>query len=219
MEGKDPVKFYPAQEERWNVISHGLGLVLSFIALVLLLRKAGEYDSTRISISFVVFATGLILLYAASTFYHSSRDPVWRFRLKIFDHVAIFILIAGTYTPFALVTLRGTVGWIIFGIVWGIALAGTVLKLFYTGKYKTLSTILYVGMGWIIIVAIKPLIDNLSVGGLWWLFSGGVFYTLGAVLYSISSIKYNHALFHLFVLLGSFSHFMAIYEHVIPLEK
>ncbi len=219
MEGKDPVKFYPAQEERWNVISHGLGLVLSFIALVLLLRKAGEYDSTRISISFVVFATGLILLYAASTFYHSSRDPVWRFRLKIFDHVAIFILIAGTYTPFALVTLKGTVGWIIFGIAWGIALAGTVLKLFYTGKYKTLSTILYVGMGWIIIVAIKPLIDNLSVGGLWWLFSGGVFYTLGAVLYSISSIKYNHALFHLFVLLGSFSHFMAIYEHVIPLEK
>lgn len=219
MEGKDPVKFYPAQEERWNVISHGLGLVLSFVALVLLLRKAGEYDSTRISISFLVFATGLILLYAASTFYHSSRDPVWRFRLKIFDHVSIFILIAGTYTPFALVTLKGTVGWIIFGIAWGIALAGTVLKLFYTGKYKTLSTILYVGMGWIIIVAIKPLIDNLSVGGLWWLFSGGVFYTLGAVLYSISSIKYNHALFHLFVLLGSFSHFMAIYEHVIPLEK
>ena len=219
MEGEGPVKFYPAQEERWNIISHGLGLVLSFVALVLLLQKAGDYDSTRLSISFVVFATGLILLYAASTFYHSSRNPVWRFRLKIFDHVAIFILIAGTYTPFALITLKGTVGWIIFGIAWGIALAGTVLKLFYTGKYKTLSTILYVGMGWIIIAAIKPLIDNLSVGGLWWLFSGGVFYTLGAVLYSINRIKYNHALFHLFVLLGSFSHFMAIYEHVIPLEK
>lgn len=219
MESEGPVKFYPAQEERWNIISHGLGLALSFVALILLLQKALDYENTLVLISFLVFGLGLILLYAASTFYHSARNPVWRYRLKIFDHVAIFILIAGTYTPFALITLKGTVGWIIFGIAWGIALAGTILKLFYTGRYKTLSTILYVGMGWIIIAAIKPLIDNLSSGGLWWLFSGGVFYTLGAVLYSIGRLKYNHALFHLFVLLGSFSHFMAIYEHVIPLQK
>lgn len=219
MEGEGPVKYYPEQEERWNIISHGLGLALSFVALILLLQKALEYDNTLLLISFLVFGLGLILLYAASTFYHSARNPVWRYRLKIFDHVAIFILIAGTYTPFALITLKGTVGWIIFGIAWGIALAGTILKLFYTGKYKTLSTILYVGMGWIIIAAIKPLIDNLSSGGLWWLFSGGIFYTLGAILYSISRLQYNHALFHLFVLLGSFSHFMAIYEHVVPLQK
>lgn len=219
MEGEGPVKYYPAQEERWNIISHGLGLALSFVALIMLLQKALEYDNTLLLISFLVFGLGLILLYAASTFYHSARNPVWRYRLKIFDHVAIFILIAGTYTPFALITLKGTVGWIIFGIAWGIALAGTILKLFYTGRYKTLSTILYVGMGWIIIAAIKPLIDNLSSGGLWWLFSGGIFYTLGAILYSISRLQYNHALFHLFVLLGSFSHFMAIYEHVIPLQK
>lgn len=219
MEGEGPVKYYPAQEERWNIISHGLGLVLSFVALIMLLQKALEYDDILLLISFLVFGFGLILLYAASTFYHSARNPVWRYRLKIFDHVAIFILIAGTYTPFALITLKGTVGWIIFGIAWGIALAGTILKLFYTGRYKTLSTILYVGMGWIIIAAIKPLIDNLSSGGLWWLFSGGIFYTLGAILYSISKLQYNHALFHLFVLLGSFSHFMAIYEHVVPLQK
>jgi len=219
MEGEGPVKYYPAQEERWNIISHGLGLALSFVALIMLLQKALEYDNTLLLISFLVFGLGLILLYAASTFYHSARNPVWRYRLKIFDHVAIFILIAGTYTPFALITLKGTVGWIIFGIAWGIALAGTILKLFYTGRYKTLSTILYVGMGWIIIAAIKPLIDNLSSGGLWWLFSGGIFYTLGAILYSISRLQYNHALFHLFVLLGSFSHFMAIYEHVVPLQK
>lgn len=218
MEGQGPIKFYPAKEERWNIISHGLGVILSFIALVLLLEKAAKFNSTRLTLSFLIFALGLILLYSASTFYHSAQNPVWRYRLKIFDHIAIFILIAGTYTPFALVTLKGTVGWIIFGIAWGIALTGTILKFFFTGKYKTLSTILYVGMGWIIIAAIKPLIDNLSAGGLWWLFTGGGCYTLGAVLYSISRIKYNHALFHLFVLLGSFSHFMAIYEHVVPLK-
>lgn len=218
MEGEERVKFYPEREERWNILSHGLGLMLSFVALILLLQKAGKYDNYILSVSFLVFAVGLVMLYAASTFYHSAQDPVWRYRLKILDHVAIFILIAGTYTPFALITLKGMVGWIIFGIAWGIALAGTILKFFYTGKYKTLSTILYVGMGWIIIIAIKPLIDNLSAGGLWWLFSGGVFYTIGAILYSISRIKYNHALFHLFVLLGSFSHFMAIYNHVIPLK-
>ncbi len=216
MEGEGPVKYYPHKEERWNILTHGFGFIMSLLAAVLLCIRAGEFEDGRLTLSFIVFALGLILLYAASTFYHSAKDPVWRFRLKVLDHIAIFILIAGTYTPFALITLKGTTGWIIFGVAWGIALTGTVLKLFFTGKYKNLSTLLYVGMGWIIIFAIKPLIENLSSGGLWWLFAGGFFYTLGAVLYSIKKIPYNHALFHLFVLLGSFSHFMAIYNHVFP---
>ncbi|MEG9328431.1 hemolysin III family protein [Salinimicrobium catena] len=219
MEGEGPVKFYPPKEEKWNILTHGFGILLSLLAAVLLWIRAAEFQSTRVTLTFMVFAVSLLLLYASSTFYHSAKDPVWRFRLKVLDHIAIFILIAGTYTPFSLVTLKGTTGWVIFGVAWGIALTGTILKLFFTGKYKTLSTILYVSMGWIIIAAIKPLLENLSVGGLWWLFAGGLFYTLGAVLYSINRLKYNHALFHFFVLFGSFSHFMAIYEHVIPLKN
>ena len=216
MKEPDPGKYYSQKEEFWNVLSHGTGLGLSLLALVLLLIRASHFDSIRLSLSFAVFGVGLILLYAASTFYHSARDPEWRYRLKIFDHIAIFILIAATYTPFSLVTLKGDMGWIIFGVAWGIAFFGTILKLFFTGRFKILSTLLYVGMGWVIIFAIKPLIENLSGAGLFWLFAGGFFYTVGAILYNISRIKYNHAIFHFFVLLGSFSHFMAIYQHVFP---
>lgn len=216
MEGEGPAKFYSPKEEKWNIISHASGLVLSLAALYFLLTKAASFESDRLTISFAVFGVALVLLYSASTFYHSAKDPVWRFRLKIFDHIAIFILIAATYTPFALITLSGTTGLIILGVAWGIAFLGTVLKVFFTGKFKILSTLIYVGMGWIIIFAIKPLLENLSSAGLWWLFGGGLFYTLGAILYSLARIRYNHAWFHLFVLLGSFCHFLAIYFYVFP---
>lgn len=216
MEGEGPAKFYSPKEEKWNVISHAFGLVLSIIAAYFLVVRASGFANIKMTISFVVFGVSLILLYAASTFYHNAKDPVVRFKLKILDHIGIFILIAGTYTPFALVTLGGSIGWIILSVAWGIAFLGTILKIFFTGRFKVLSTLMYVGMGWIIIFAIKPLIENLSSGGLWWLFAGGFFYTLGAILYSISRINYNHAWFHLFVLLGSFCHFMAIFFHVVP---
>lgn len=216
MEGEGPAKFYSPKEEKWNIISHAFGMILSVFALFLLIRQGVNAGNESLLISFIVFGVSMILLYSASTLYHSAKDPGIRYKLKIFDHIAIFFLIAGTYTPFALVTLKGTIGWIIFGVAWGIALLGTVLKIFFTGRFKILSTILYVGMGWIIIFAIRPLIENLSSGGLWWLFSGGVFYTVGAILYSISRISYNHAWFHLFVLLGTFCHFNSIYFHVAP---
>lgn len=216
MEGEGPAKYYSPKEEKWNIISHAIGLLLSIPALYFLWVRAEEFVSPGKTVSFIVFGVALVLLYAASTLYHSAKDPSLRYKLKILDHIAIFVLIAGTYTPFALVTLGGTTGWIIFGVAWGIAFLGTILKIFFTGRFKILSTLMYVGMGWIIIFAIKPLIENLSADGLWWLFSGGFFYTLGAILYSTSRINYNHAWFHLFVLLGSFSHFMSIYFHVIP---
>ena len=208
------IRFYPSREEKLNIITHAVGLALSILGLLLLLLKATKFDSTKLLISYVIFGSSLILLYSASTLYHSTRDLRKRFIYKIFDHIAIFILIAGTYTPFALITLRGQTGWIILAVVWGIALFGTVLKLFFTGRFKILSTLLYVGMGWVIIFAIKPLNENLSSEGLWWLMSGGLAYTIGAILYSISRIKFNHAIFHFFVLLGSYCHFMAIYNHV-----
>ncbi len=215
---KKPLKIrsYSPKEELLNVITHGAGLVLSVLGLFLLIFKALEFDSRRLLLSFLIFGGSLILLYLASTLYHSTKDQRKRFSFKIFDHIAIFILIAGTYTPFALVTLQGRTGWIILGVVWGIALFGTILKLFFTGRFKILSTLLYVGMGWVIIFAIKPLMENLSSQGLLWLLGGGLAYTIGAILYSISRINYNHAIFHFFVLLGSYCHYMAIYNHVSP---
>lgn len=207
---------YSRKEENLNIYSHALGILLSVPGFYLLMEKAGQYNDLRLTISFAVFGFSLILLYSASTLYHSATNPKRRYRLKIFDHVAIFILIAGSYTPFALVTLSGLTGTLILIVSWSIALTGTILKLFFTGRYKILSTIMYVGMGWIIIFAIQPLIKNLSAAGLWWLFAGGISYTLGAILYNINRIKYNHAIFHLFVLLGSFCHFMSIYQNVRP---
>ena len=212
---KKHLTYYPSTEEKLNILTHGLGLLLSIAALVLLIVHASQNGTARHIVSFTIFGASLILLYSASTLYHYSQSPNIRHKLNILDHASIYILIAGTYTPFTLITLKGALGWTIFGITWGIALIGVILKLFYTGKYDKISTIAYVGMGWIIIFAVKPLIDNLPLNGLYWLLSGGVFYTIGAVLYSIKKIKFNHAIFHIFVLLGSFSHFMAIYFYVL----
>lgn len=216
MKKPEDLIFYSAVEERWNVLTHGLGFALGVVAFFLLLDRAGNYDSLKMTLGFGIFGLGLILLYAASTFYHSATNPRWRHKLNIFDHIAIFVLIAATYTPFCLVTLEGTTGWIILGVSWGIALVGTNLKIFFTGKYQILSTLMYVGMGWIIVFAIQPLMANLSEAGLWWLLAGGLSYTLGAVMYNLKKIRFNHTIFHLFVLGGSFCHFMSIYNHVHP---
>ncbi len=208
--------FYPPYEEKLNIISHGFGFALSIIGLLLLLNRAHTLGDMIHLISFSVFGASLILLYAASTFYHSAKSPRLRYKLNILDHASIYLLIAGTYTPFALVTLSGVTGWIIFGVVWIMAVVGVVLKLFYTGRYNLLSTAMYVLMGWIIVFAIKPLINNLDPTGLIWLFAGGISYTLGAVFFIFDRIKYNHAIFHLFVLTGSFCHYISIYFYVLP---
>jgi hemolysin III len=148
--------------------------------------------------------------------YHSATTPLLRNRLQIVDHAAIYILIAGTYTPYTLVVLPDTTGWIIFGVSWGMAASGIVLKIFFTGKYDLISTLMYVFMGWIIVFAFEPLVDALSEQGLFWLVAGGIAYTVGAVLYSIRKIKFNHAIFHVFVLLGSACHFVSIYFYILP---
>ena len=139
-------------------------------------------------------------MYLASTLYHASKHPEKRFKLKIFDHAAIYVLIAGSYTPFTLVSLNGETGWFIFSIVWILAFTGIILKLFFTGRFKVLSTAMYVLMGWLIIFYFKELTANLHSDGVFYLIIGGVFYTIGAVLYSIKKIKFNHAIFHVFVL-------------------
>lgn len=209
-------KYYPPKEERLNIISHGIGLVLSIIALVLLVIKANQFGGLRNLVSFSIFGASMVLLYAASTFYHSATTHRKRMRLNIFDHSSIYVLIAGTYTPFALITLSGTTGMIILWTVWLCALVGVILKFFFTGRYQLLSTIMYVGMGWIIVFAAKPLMENLDPAGLIWLLAGGISYTIGAVLFMVKKIPYNHAIFHVFVLMGTFAHFMSIYFYILP---
>ncbi len=213
------VTYYEVKEEILNVISHGIGLLLSIAALVLLVVFASLEGTTWHIVSFAIYGASLIVLYSASTLYHYVQHPELRRKLNIFDHAAIYILIAGTYTPFTLIVLKGWVGWTIFGFSWGLAIIRVILKLFYTGEYDKISTLAYVLMGWLIIFAIKPLVGNLPFKGLMWLLSGGVAYTVGALLYSIKSIRYNHAIFHIFVLFGSFSHFIAIFFYVLPIKK
>ncbi len=210
--------FYTPLEERINVLSHALGLVLSIFALGLLVAYASRYGSLLHVISFGVFGASLVILYAASTLYHSTTNPQRRVRFRILDHAAIYVLIAGTYTPIALVILRGSLGWLMFGITWGLALTGIVLKLFFTGRFSRTSTVMYVLMGWLSFVVIKPLIDNFSLDGLLWLLAGGIAYTVGAIIYSFKKIKFNHAIFHVFVLLGSACHFVSVYFYVLPAE-
>lgn len=208
--------FYDKQEERLNIISHALGFVLSLVALVLLVRYAAVYGNVWHITSFAIFGGSLILLYAASTLYHYTQNPKLRLKLNVIDHAAIYVLIAGTYTPFTLVVLKGWLGWTLFGVSWGLAIAGILFKLFFFGRFDKLSTAMYIGMGWVIIFAIKPLIDSFPLEGLMWLFGGGLSYTIGAIIYSMKGVKYNHAIFHVFVLIGSFCHFMAVFFYVLP---
>lgn len=211
---KEGVRFYSPAEERINVWSHGLGVLLSLVGLVMLVLRAISFGDVWRIVSFSIFGVSMVLLYTASTVYHNSKIPSVRAKLNVFDHASIFVLIAGSYTPFTLVTLHGWVGWTIFGIAWGAALTGITLKLFFIGKYKLLSTIMYVVMGWIIVFAISPLMKNMSPEGLSWLLAGGISYTVGAVLYSLKGMKYNHAVFHVFVLMGTICHFITIYRYV-----
>ncbi len=202
---------YKKSEERLNVISHAFGIAFGLVGLGLLIQKSNSLAQPLYTFSYWVYGLSLIVLFTASTLYHGAKNPNLRKKLKVFDHVAIYFLIAGTYTPFTLLGLKGVWGWSIFAAAWVVGIAGMVLKLFFTGKYKLLSTISYVAMGWIIVVAIKPLIQNLPLPSLWLLMWGGVFYTVGAVLYSIKKIPYNHAIFHFFVLGGAVCHFLGVY--------
>lgn len=212
----DGAKFYPPIEERINIYSHALGLALSAVALVFLLLKASANGNARDVVVAGVFGVSLILLYLTSTVYHAATDPRRRKKLRVVDHSMIYVLIAGTYTPLALITLNGSVGWTLFSVSWATASAGITLKIFFTGRFEVISTLMYVLMGWMAIFAIKPLMRELSPEGLYWLFAGGLAYTVGAILYAIKKIPFNHAIFHLFVLAGSACSFVTIYFYVLP---
>ena len=204
-------------EELFNSITHGAGVLLSIAGLVLLIVFSSIYGSAGHIVSCTIFGITLILLYTASTLYHGIQKPQVKRVLKIFDHSCIYLLIAGTYTPFLLVTLRGFLGWTMFGVIWFMAIIGVLFKIFFVHRFKIISTVAYLLMGWIIIFLIKPLINSLPSGGIILLVAGGLAYSLGVIFYAWKKLPFNHAIWHLFVLAGSICHFCAIIFFVLPL--
>lgn len=196
--------------EFWNAVTHGTGAVLSLIGGIVLITLASLYGNGWQLTSAIVFSLSLIGLYTASTFYHSAREPKAKGRLKVLDHCMIYVLIAGSYTPFALIALRDDGGWILFGTVWALALAGIVFKLRFTGRFELLSTLIYLAMGWLVLFAAGPMLRNVGTQELIWLGVGGLFYSFGTIFYLMDRIRHNHAIWHAFVLAGSASHFVAI---------
>ncbi|MHB8077630.1 MAG: PAQR family membrane homeostasis protein TrhA [Candidatus Krumholzibacteriia bacterium] len=205
---------YSLGEEIANSVSHGLGAGLSVLGLVLLVIRAVRAGDPWQIVSFAIFGATMVVLYTSSTLYHAMRPPRARRVFKILDHGAIYLLIAGTYTPFVLVSLRGPWGWSMFGIIWGLAIGGIVFKIWFAGRFKLVSTLIYLGMGWLCAVAARPLIHHVPGPGLLWMLAGGLFYSGGTAFYLQRSMKYHHAIWHLFVLAGTACHFWAIYHYV-----
>lgn len=206
---------YSLGEEIANAVTHGLGVALSMAALVLLVIAASRTGNPWQLASAITYGVTLVLLYMASTLYHSIPGPRARRVFKIIDHSAIYLLIAGTYTPFTLVTLRDTGGWWLFGVIWSLAVAGVSLEAFWVYRPKWLSATVYLGMGWLVVAAMKPLLTNLAPAGVWLLAAGGLAYTLGTAFYVLKRIPYMHMVWHLFVLAGSVCHFLAVVLYVL----
>ena len=202
---------YTIQEEIWSSLIHGIGIALSIAGLIVLVTLAAQDGNVWVVVSTAIFGVSMVVLYTASTLYHAIPNPEIKLKLKKFDHISIYYLIAGTYTPFMLVNMRGSVGWTVFGIIWGLALIGTVLKLCTQGSgTKAWSIGLYLLMGWLVVFASKQLAARLPDIGLTFLVLGGLFYTLGIFFYVWKSRQYTHAVWHFFVLSGTVMHFFAV---------
>lgn len=197
-------------DEFANVLTHGVGLVAAIAATVVLLvlaeRRGDVWEITGVA----VFGASMVIMYAASTAYHSVQLPMVKARLKVLDHAAIYLLIAGTYTPFMIDELRGGWGWSLFGVIWGLAVVGIIVKLFWTGRFQLISTLVYVAMGWLVLIAIKPMVAELSSTTLIWLVAGGVAYTVGTPFFHRDQMRHSHAIWHLFVIAGTACHAVAV---------
>ena len=213
--GKHLSDLHPG-EELANALTHGLGAIAALVGGGILVTLAVLHGDRWQLAAAIVFASSLLLLYVASTLYHASRHPLARARLKVFDHCAIYLLIAGTYTPFTLIGLRGELGRNLFIAIWTLALAGIVFKLFFTGRFKLVSTLIYIAMGWLVVLAIKPVMAALDAWTFGWLLAGGLAYTLGTVFYHRPGLRYSHAIWHLFVVTGSVCHYIAVMAQVLP---
>lgn len=207
---------YSLAEEITNAATHGAGLLLSIAGLVLLVVLASLRGDAWHIVSVAIYGTTLVLLYGASTSYHAVPEPRAKSIFQTLDHSAIYLLIAGTYTPFTLVNLRGGWGWTLFGTVWGLAILGVILESVAKLRVRMLSHVLYIGLGWLVAIAIKPLLASVAVGGLVLLVAGGLAYTGGVLFYAWRRLPFNHAVWHVFVLAGSVLHYFAILFYVIP---
>ncbi|MBE8554991.1 MULTISPECIES: PAQR family membrane homeostasis protein TrhA [Vibrio] len=208
---------YSDIEERANAITHGLGVVLGVVGLALLLIRAFDYQADMLTVaSMAVYGSSIILLFLASTLYHSITTEKTKRLLKTLDHCAIYLLIAGSYTPFLLVSLRTPLAMGLMAVIWGIALVGIIMKIAFVYRFKRLSLVTYLAMGWLSLIVVYQLAMNIEMGGLVLLALGGVIYSLGVIFYVAKRIPYNHAIWHLFVLAGCACHFFAIYLYVTP---
>ena len=199
-----------AADERANVITHAVGLVAALVGTVILIVLAATRGDAWEIVGVSIFGASMIVLYASSTAYHAVSLPMVKAKLNVLDHAAIYLLIAGTYTPFMIDELRGGWGWSLFGVIWGLAIIGMVVKLFYTGRFQLTSTLIYVAMGWLVLIAIKPMVAQLSPLTLSLLVAGGVAYTAGTPFFHNERMKYAHAIWHVFVMVGTACHAVAV---------
>lgn len=213
-----PMTVYTPQEERANVITHALGVALSIAGLLVLVTLSALRGDMWHVVGTGIFGLALVALYGISTLYHLSRDITAKQWWRKCDHAGIFLLIAGSYTPFLLVNLRGTWGWSLFGVIWGLGLAGVVLKFWFAGHFRVVSTLIYVAMGWLVLIAVRPLLEQVPLPGVWLLVTGGLLYTGGTAFYLWKSLPYHHAIWHVFVLAGSTCHWIAVLKYVVPRE-
>lgn len=207
---------YTAAEEIVHAVTHGIGILLSIAGFAVLVAFASLYGNAWHIASSSIYGATLILLYTASTLYHGLPHPAAKRVMQRIDHAAIFLLIAGTYTPFTLVNLRGEWGWSLFGLVWGLAILGVVLETVVKRRIKWLSLSLYLGLGWLVVIAIEPLLDAVATGGVILLLAGGLCYSIGVIFYVWKRLAYHHAVWHLFVMAGSLLHFFSIFFYVLP---
>lgn len=210
-----PISGESLPEEIANAITHGLGVILSLVGLVAIIIAACHSGSAWHVVSCSIYGTCLLLLYTVSTLYHSFPHSKTKRVFKVLDHAFIYLLIAGSYTPYTFGPLRGAWGWSLFGVVWGVALVGMPLKAFIGNKCSMLSIVPYIVLGWLAVLAANPLCHNMGKGGFVWLIAGGVAYSVGALLYLVERMPFNHAIWHLFVLAGSICHYVSIIHYVV----
>lgn len=209
---------YSRREEVANAVTHGIGAALSVAALVILIVFSSMKGTAWHVVSFTIYGITMLLLYTSSTLVHAWKDGKVKDLFEIFDHSSIYLFIAGSYTPLLFIAVRGTLGWTLFGIIWGVALFGVIFKAFFTKKFLFMSTIFYIAMGWLIVIAWQPLMAAIPTGGIVLLVAGGLMYTLGTLFYMWRGFPYHHAIWHLFVLAGSILHFFMVLLYLTPLR-
>ncbi|MEJ5256760.1 MAG: hemolysin III family protein [Fervidobacterium sp.] len=209
---KENIEKYTIGEEIANSVTHGVGALLSLAGFVILIIVAANNGGGGKLASAIVYGISLFILYMNSTLYHSIQHKKAKYVLEIMDHSSIYILIAGSYTPFLIISLKGWLGWTLFSIIWALTIVGIVFKVFFVKKFMILSTLLYILMGWMVVLVFKPLVNSVSNVSLMFLVAGGILYTVGAIFYVWRGFKYHHMIWHLFVLLGSLSHYFAILD-------